>query len=74
MLSVTDLYGRAIRLTADRWEHIIDGYPEMEGLRTEVLRAIREPTEVLHGPRPGEDWYYLQGAGPSSWLKVGSSL
>ena len=25
---------------------------------------------MLHSPRVGEDWYYLQGAGPSRWLKV----
>ncbi len=70
MLSVTDPLGRTIHLTADRWEHIIDGHPEMGTLHAEVLRAIREPTQILHGPRAGEDWYYLQGAGPSSWLKV----
>ncbi len=46
------------------------GHPEMRSLRTEVLRAIREPSELPHAPRVGEDWYYLQGAGPSQWLKV----
>ncbi len=70
MLSAVDPLGRAVHLTADRWEHIIDGHPEMEGLRAEVVRAIREPSELLHSPRVGEDWYYLQGAGPSRWLKV----
>lgn len=47
MLSVTDPLGRTIHLTADRWEHIIDGHPEMGTLHAEVLRAIREPTQIL---------------------------
>jgi hypothetical protein len=42
----------------------------MGSLHAEVLRAISEPSELLHSPRVGEDWYYLQGAGPSRWLKV----
>jgi hypothetical protein len=70
MLSAVDPLGRTVNLTADRWEHIIDGHPEMASLRGEVLRAIREPSELLRAPRVGEDWYYLQGAGPSQWLKV----
>lgn len=70
MLSAVDPLGRTVNLTADRWEHIIDGHPEMGSLRGEVLRAIREPSELLRAPRVGEDWYYLQGAGPSQWLKV----
>ncbi|HXA54409.1 MAG TPA: hypothetical protein VNV37_05980 [Solirubrobacteraceae bacterium] len=42
----------------------------MGSLRGEVLRAIREPSELLRALRVGEDWYYLQGTGPSQWLKV----
>ncbi len=51
-------------------EHIIDGHPYMTRYRVEVLRAVREPTERIAQPRPGEDWFYLEGAGPSRWLKV----
>jgi hypothetical protein len=70
MLSAVDPLSRTVHLTTDRWEHIIDGHPEMGSLRGEVLRAIREPSELLRAPRVGEDWYYLHGAGPSQWLKV----
>ncbi len=50
MLSAVDPLGRTVHLTADRWEHIIDGHPEMGSLRGEVLRAIREPSELLRAP------------------------
>jgi hypothetical protein len=74
MLSAVDPLGRTVHLSADRWEHIIDGHPEMGSLHAEVLKAIREPSELLHSPRVGEDWYYLQGADPSAMAQGGSSL
>jgi hypothetical protein len=70
MLSLLDPLGRTVQLTADRWEHIIEGHPEMASLQSQVLQAVQEPSEIVHSPRAGEDWYYLQDAGPSRWLKV----
>ncbi|MGH2853006.1 MAG: hypothetical protein ACRDLF_02285 [Solirubrobacteraceae bacterium] len=61
---------QTVHLTAERWEHIIDGHPYMAAHCAEVLRAVREPTERIAQPHPGQDWFYLEGAGPSRWLKV----
>jgi hypothetical protein len=67
--SSVDPDGRTVALTDARWAHISAGHPELSALRTEVLRAVQEPTEVIDR-RPGQRWYYLRGAGPSAWLKV----
>jgi hypothetical protein len=68
--TVVDPLGRTVHLTAERWEHIIDGHPYMAPHRAEVLRVVREPTARIAQPRPGQDWFYLEGTGPSRWLKV----
>lgn len=38
---VTDRYGNTIYLTDERWEHIVERHPELEGLRKEVLSTVR---------------------------------
>ena len=68
--SVTDPLGRTVRLTDDRWAHIVGGHPYMAPHRADVLRAIGNPTERIVQPRAGQDWFYLENAGPSRWLKV----
>jgi hypothetical protein len=65
-----DPRGRRVWLEGERWAHIIDGHPELRGIRTDVVRAVESPTEVLAGRSPEEAWFYLAGAGPSRWLKV----
>jgi hypothetical protein len=67
--STIDPGGRTVILTGARWAHIVAGHPELRSLRSDVLRAVNEPTEVIH-IHPGQRWYYLAGAGPSAWLKV----
>jgi hypothetical protein len=69
-LAVVDPLGRTVHLTAERWEHVIRRHPYMGVFQAEVLQAIVAPTEIVRGPRPGQDWYYLRDAGPSRWLKV----
>jgi hypothetical protein len=65
-----DPQGRTVYLAEETWEHIVDGHPYMAPFRAEVLRAVEGPTERIVRPRPGQDWFYLEGAGPSRWLKV----
>jgi hypothetical protein len=66
----TDPLGRKVQLTEERWNHIVEGHPYMAPFRADVMRAIEEPTHRIEQPRPDQDWFYLQGAGPSRWLKV----
>lgn len=57
-------------LASERWKHIIDGHPELDGHEDEIVRAIETPSEMAPGRAPDEEWFYLRGAGPSRWLKV----
>lgn len=56
--------------SAPRWQHIINAHPEIEIYAKEIRRAVELPTTVLAGREPDEEWLYLEGAGPSRWLKV----
>jgi hypothetical protein len=69
-ITAPDELGREVELTEERWLHIVDGHPELAPLRGTVIRAACAPTRRLPGRRPGEEWCYLEGVGPSKWLKV----
>jgi len=38
-----------IRLTAERWAHIVEEHSELAGLREDVLETISDPERVLVG-------------------------
>ena len=65
-----DPRGREVSLDDERWEHIIDGHPELRDMQVDILRTVESPSEVIAGRGPDEEWFYLAGAGPSRWLKV----
>jgi phage-Barnase-EndoU-ColicinE5/D-RelE like nuclease2 len=65
-----DRQGREVTLSPERWQHIISGHPEIEVYAADIRRAVEAPTAVLAGREPDEEWLYLEGAGPSRWLKV----
>jgi hypothetical protein len=67
---IRDPQDRDVLLEVERWEHIVDGHPELDHLQEEVLRAVESPTEIMSGRMADEEWFYLEGAGPSRWLKV----
>ncbi len=70
--TVTDPSGRTVVLDAEGWDHIIrpDGHPEMEPLRADILRTIEQPHAHRNGNRPGQEWFYGAGVGPSQWIRV----
>jgi len=41
--------GLPIRLTDERWVHIIEEHSELAGMRLEVLDAVANPSRVLMG-------------------------
>ncbi len=46
---VESLMGIPIRLTNERWNHIIEEHAEMAELRTEILETIRNPQRIFLG-------------------------
>lgn len=67
---IRDREGREVLLSPERWQHIVSGHPEIEVYEQEIRRAVESPTAILPGREPDEEWLYLEGAGPSRWLKV----
>ena len=45
--------GMPIRLTQERWMHIVEEHPELENSRAEVLLTIEKPHKIFEG-RDGE--------------------
>lgn len=46
---VTSRNGVPIRLTDERWAHIVEEHCELAGMREEVLQAVSEAERVLAG-------------------------
>lgn len=60
--------GLLIRLTEERWGHIIDEHGEISGLREAVLRTISEPERVLAGNEGA--LLAVRTEEPGKWLVV----
>jgi hypothetical protein len=65
-----DRQDRDVLLSAERWKHIVSAHPEIEAYQEEIRRVVEAPTSVVAGREADEEWLYLEGAGPSRWLKV----
>ena len=48
---VNSINGVPIRLTEERWEHVVDQRPHMASYIELVLAAVEQPTVVLRGQR-----------------------
>lgn len=46
MTELTDYQGRTVRLTAERWQHIV-AHPELSDMRAAIELAVREPQMVV---------------------------
>jgi hypothetical protein len=66
--AVASVAGIPIRLTDERWAHVIDEHAELAGLRVEILKAIAEPQRVVEGRR-GE-LLATREIGPGEFLVV----
>lgn len=49
MVFTKSVHGNIIRLSDERWVHIVEGHPEMAGCRKEVMQTIAEPDFLLEG-------------------------
>jgi hypothetical protein len=49
MVIVRSINNVPIRLTIDRWNHIISKHPEMESQRERVLETVSAPDSVQKG-------------------------
>jgi len=49
MLIVLSRNGVPVRLTEERWEHIVHRHPEMDDQRERVLETVAEPDMIQQG-------------------------
>lgn len=70
VVQIAKAANRNALLSPERWRHIVSGHPEIEIYEKEIHLAVESPTAALPGREPDEEWLYLEGAGPSRWLKV----
>jgi hypothetical protein len=60
--------GVPIRLTDERWAHIMEEHGELAGLHTEVLRVVGDPERILEGG--AEELLAVGSIEPGKWLVV----
>ena len=61
---VMSVNGVPIRLTEERWLHIIEYHRELEPLQQEVLLTVAEPIKLYFAPPPMEPNYAAVGVFP----------
>jgi len=49
MLIVLSRNGVPVRLTEERWQHIVHRHPEMDDQRERVLETVAEPDMIQQG-------------------------
>jgi len=49
VLTLKSIAGKTIRLTDERWPHIVEGHPEMAGYLNDVLLAVAAPDKIIEG-------------------------
>ena len=69
MEQVTDRWGNRIGLTDERWQHIIEGHPELEEFQNEVLETIRKGRR-RQDPIDPQKYKYIY---PAQGLSFGST-
>ena len=47
--SAVSVNGVGIRLTDERWAHIVEEHGEIDDLRAEVLQTVKQPERILAG-------------------------
>lgn len=60
--------GVPIRLTDERWAHIVEGHNELADQRTEVLETVRHPEIVVAGG--AGELLAIRESEPGKWLVV----
>jgi len=65
VVRVTDVQGYEVVLEDERWEHIVEGHPEMAKHRDLLLETMRCPELILCDPKQKQVHYYYRLTGRS---------
>ena len=69
MWETTDPDGRDVVLDQAGWSHVLRRHPYI-GVEPDVLVETVARPDARKSGRPGEEWFYRRGAGPSTWIRV----
>ncbi len=64
-VKVADVQGYEVVLDDERWEHILDGHPEMADHRDLLIETMRRPELILRDPERSRVFYYYRLVGRS---------
>lgn len=65
VIKVTDVEGYAVVLEDERWQHILEGHPEMAENRDLLVLTMEKPELIYRDPERKEVHYYYRLAGRS---------
>ena len=68
--TMTDLRGRMVLLTEERWGHVVDHHPEMATRLEDLKKAVQIADKRTRGNRLGTEKLWASGPGPTRWLSV----
>ena len=66
----SDCDGRRVVLRAERRKHILDDHDELADGLDRILAGLPSPSFRRRGRWPDEEWFYLEGFGPTRYVKV----
>ena len=66
--TVNSVNGMLIRLTAERWAHILGEHPELTELKPDMLESVSNPDRVVAGN--ADEILAIKKHEPEKWLVV----
>lgn len=68
--TMTDPKGRTVTLTQERWEHIIEGHPEVERHLAALKQCVERAEARTRGKSEDSEKLWLRNVGPAKWFSV----
>jgi len=58
IFKVRDKFGKLIRLTKERWDHILDRHPEVKPHLNKIKTVLQDPEIIIENPYNKNEKYY----------------
>jgi hypothetical protein len=68
--TVIDPQGRTVWLTQERWDHIVEGHPEIARYLQDVKKCVERADNRTKGNYPDAEKLWARNLGPAKWLTV----
>lgn len=68
--TMTDPKGRTVWLTQERWEHILEGHPELARHLEGLKRCVELAENRTRGNYPDVEKLWARNIGPAKWFTV----